>query len=335
MRKKIRDSALKSSTALVAASMLSPLALLFNPQSALAACSTSGVDPVTLSCAANTSTANTTNNTSPNAATSDRIQSFNADLIGQVDGGVTVDTFGLNLVTTKATGAIAFTNNGAVTTNQNAVNALQLDGNGGAVTYGGTGTITTTGTSGNGLHITNIGAGTIAATASAITTSNGTAIQAVGVDGLVTVNPQGAINAAGLGINATSSGTGGIAVTTTAAGTINATTLGILAQSSGTAGNVSVTTAGVIGGGTPVGGTGISADITNAASAGTIGVTAAMSSPAAMVFWRRRSTTRPAPMPASMSAVPAARPRRGEPASPLRSPAPTIPATCWSIAPAM
>src|SRR5450756_2057723 len=114
MLKKRRDSAFRVSAfkgcaALVAVSMFGPLALLFNPQSALAACSTSGVDPVTVSCAANTSTANTTNTTSPNAATSDRIQQFNADLIGQINSGVTVDTFGLNLVTTKANGCLLYT----------------------------------------------------------------------------------------------------------------------------------------------------------------------------------------------------------------------------------
>lgn len=73
MRNKRRNAALKGSTALVAISMLSLPALLVNPQGAFAACSTSGSDPVTVSCAANTSTTNTTNNTSPNAATSDRI----------------------------------------------------------------------------------------------------------------------------------------------------------------------------------------------------------------------------------------------------------------------
>jgi hypothetical protein len=90
MLKKRRDSAFKGCIALGAVSIFGPLALLFNPQSALAACSTSGTDPVTVSCAANTSTANTTNTTSPNAATSDRIQQFNADLIGQINSGVTV-----------------------------------------------------------------------------------------------------------------------------------------------------------------------------------------------------------------------------------------------------
>jgi uncharacterized protein with beta-barrel porin domain len=278
MLKKRRDSAFRVSAfkgcaALVAVSMFGSLALLFNPQSALAACSTSGVDPVTVSCAANTSTANTTNTTSPNAATSDRIQRFNADLIGQINSGVTVDTFGLNLVTTKANGGIAFTNSGAVTSNQN-VNALQLDGNGGAVTYGGAGSITDTG-GGDGLRLSNLGAGTITATVSgAVTTAAGDAISATGVDGLVTVNGQGAINAVGAnGVRAISNGIGGVTVNTNAAATINANGFGVLAQSLGTAGNVTVTTAGVIGGG-PVGGRGIEADIITATNAGTVTVTA-------------------------------------------------------------
>ena len=64
-----------------------------------------------------------------------------AGLAVEQDPPLAADTFGLNLVTTKANGGIAFTNSGAVTSNQN-VNALQIDGNGGAVTYGGAGSIT-------------------------------------------------------------------------------------------------------------------------------------------------------------------------------------------------
>src|SRR3954463_16775294 len=111
MRKDLSAAALKRSTALVV-SMLALPALLVSPQRALAACATTGTDPVTVSCLANTTTVNNTNSVSPNAATSDRIQSFNADLVGQVGAGVTVNGYGLNLVTTKAAGGIAFTNNG-------------------------------------------------------------------------------------------------------------------------------------------------------------------------------------------------------------------------------
>ena len=98
---------------------------------ALAACGTSGADPVTFTCAANTTTTNPSNTTSPNGATSDRIQSFNADLIGQVNSGVTVNTFGLNLVSTKPNGTISFTNNGTITAG--GLEVLKLDGGGGNV----------------------------------------------------------------------------------------------------------------------------------------------------------------------------------------------------------
>src|SRR5580704_2404523 len=77
-------------------------AVVAAPSSAWAACATTGTDPVTLTCAANTATGGTTNTTSPNAATTSRTQQFAADLIGQVNTGVTISTSGLDLVTTKA-----------------------------------------------------------------------------------------------------------------------------------------------------------------------------------------------------------------------------------------
>ncbi|WP_426615974.1 autotransporter outer membrane beta-barrel domain-containing protein [Bradyrhizobium sp. McL0616] len=239
---------------------------------ALAACATSGTDPVSVTCAADTTTTNTTNN-STGIATVARIQSFNADLIGQVGSGVTIDGFGLDLVTTKASGGINFTNAGTVTTGQN-VNALQLVGNGGAVTYGGVGTVTATG-AGSGLQLGNTGSGSITATVGgAVTASNGSAISAVGVDGAVTVNVRGAISATQGGVLASTSGIGDVTVTTTAAGTIESSHIGgIIAQSSGGGGNVVVTTAGVIGGITPIFGPAIEATIANPASTGIIDVT--------------------------------------------------------------
>jgi uncharacterized protein with beta-barrel porin domain len=128
-------------------------ALLAAPSGAWAQCSTSGTDPVTVTCAVNTATNNTTNTTSPNPATSDRVQQFGADLSGQVNTGVTVSNYGLNLVTTKSNGGINFTNNGAINSNDS-VSALRLDGNGGTVSYTGSGSITG-GTSQNGLVLTN------------------------------------------------------------------------------------------------------------------------------------------------------------------------------------
>jgi uncharacterized protein with beta-barrel porin domain len=269
-----RGRAPNGSTATVLASIVGLSILLANPQSAFAACSTSGVDPVTVTCAANTSTTSSTNSTSPNASTSDSIQRFNADLIGQVNGGVTIDTFGLTLVTMNGAGGVAFTNSGVVTNNQIS-STLALVGNGGAVTYGGTGAVTNTG-SGGGLSLSNLAAGTITATPSgAVSSTTSAAITAIGIDGLVTVNGQGAINGGGvggIGIVAQSNGTGGIIVSTNAAGTINATHDGILVNG-GTDGNISITTAGVIGGGTPVGDFGILVG-NFGPSAGTVAVTA-------------------------------------------------------------
>src|ERR1700760_2263255 len=74
------------------------VALSAAPSNTWAACSTAGTDPVTLTCAANTTTTNTTNTTSPNPSTSDHTQQFAADLIGQVNTGVTVNGLGLTLM---------------------------------------------------------------------------------------------------------------------------------------------------------------------------------------------------------------------------------------------
>jgi outer membrane autotransporter protein len=191
------------------------LAALLPSTDAFAQCATSGNDPVTLACAANTTTTATTNTTSPNAATSDRTQQFNADLIGQVGSGVTVSGVGLNLVTTKAGGGISFTNSGAVTTTA-ASNALELDSNGGTVSYSGAGTISST-VAVNGLVLSNTGSGAISVnTSGTIGTSaarveNGVlATAASGGIGITT----GTIWAIVDGINAevTGGGSGGITV---------------------------------------------------------------------------------------------------------------------------
>ena len=106
----------------------SPLWPVIGEPSALAqSCSTSGVDPVTVTCSnpgGAVATNNTTNLVSPNAATNDRIQSFDADLNGNVTATTTINGAGLNLISTKVNGGITMTNDGAVTANQ-ALNALQ------------------------------------------------------------------------------------------------------------------------------------------------------------------------------------------------------------------
>src|SRR5437879_4257082 len=74
--------------------------LSIQPEHAQAQCATTGTNPVTLTCAANTTTTQTSNVASPNPATSDQTQDFNASIVGQVNTGVTVNGFGLNIVST-------------------------------------------------------------------------------------------------------------------------------------------------------------------------------------------------------------------------------------------
>jgi len=165
-----RRSTLLATTALTGAMLAAAMA---SPQSARAqSCATSGTDPVTITCNApgNTITLNnSTNSTSP-TTTNANSQVFNADLIGNITAGTTMDGFGLALTTTKANGGVAITNNGVLTT----FTALQLNGNGGAVTYTGTGTITS---GGEGLELNN--SGTISATINNnISSANGSGIVA-------------------------------------------------------------------------------------------------------------------------------------------------------------
>ncbi|MDO9381245.1 MAG: autotransporter domain-containing protein [Hyphomicrobiaceae bacterium] len=197
------------------------------PSLALAACATTGVAPatVTVACAANTVTTNTTNSTSP-AATSDRIQSFNANLIGQVNSGVTVSGFGLELISTAANGSVQFTNNGTVTLPSGAA-VIQLQGNGGGVSYTGSGNITGGGANTFGIQMLDNGAGAGAVSFNA----TGGSVTAVG-------------NSA-FGIGVFTNGTGGVSVTTVAGHTIQvvdtfsgSSNRGIYVTDSGATGNI-------------------------------------------------------------------------------------------------
>jgi outer membrane autotransporter protein len=154
--------------------------VLMAPQQTLAACSTSGTNPVTILCAENTTTTDTTNSTSPNPATSDRRQLFDANLIGQVNAGVTVSGFGLLLVANAGGAGINFTNNGSV------IGGATLQGNGGTINYSGNGSISNSSLA-SALVIGNAGTGVInfgtAATPIAPNFSAGTGIQIVTNDG--------------------------------------------------------------------------------------------------------------------------------------------------------
>jgi autotransporter-associated beta strand protein len=155
----------QSSTVTRVALSICILAILFiQSETALAQCATTGTNPVTLTCATNTTTTNTSNVASPNPTTSDRTQDFNASIVGQINSGVTVNGFGLSLVTTLPGSTISVTNNGSITTNQNGFRALQVApgalGNFGTFSYSGTGSITNTG-NGDALNISNGGTGGI------------------------------------------------------------------------------------------------------------------------------------------------------------------------------
>ena len=172
--------------------------LLMQSENALAACTTTGFAPVTLTCAANTTTTNTTNTASP-ATTSDRAQSLFSSIIAQVNGGVTVDGFGLNLITTLPGSTVSVTNDGSITTNQNnnTVRALEVTagaaGNFGTFTYSGTGSISNTG-SGDALNISNSGTGgisiTVSGTSTIAATNTGAGIGTGGGTGAVGVTVQ-------------------------------------------------------------------------------------------------------------------------------------------------
>lgn len=249
---------------------------------ALAACTVTAA-PNVVTCT-NTTTTNTTNTNAGTALSSDREQLFNAGgaVTATVSGGATIDGFGLALTNTQApvgAGDITFTNSGAVAVSSGnspthgGISAVNLNGRGGTITYTGNGSVSGV----SGIAATTVGSGAVTVTAGAITTFGGLAIAADAVDGLVTVNVQGALNGlvAGGGIDASSSGTGGVTVTTTAAGSINsASGYGIQLHTEGTGGNLSATTAGVIVTGTGVGLRGIDAEIFNTANAGTIHITA-------------------------------------------------------------
>jgi len=246
------------------------------------ACVANGTTTVTVDCTANTATTNTTNTTSTNTTTNDRIQSFDANLVGTIPtgigSGVIVAGAGFELTATGTSPhTIDMTNNGAVSVPLAGVStgALQLDGNGGAITYGGSGTVAG-GSSNIGLYITNAagditfnGTGKISSgfasgiytqtTGSGVTTLNiandvtgagvffGT-VTAFGVNGLTTVNmTAGTITGNTAAIEAHSNLNGGVTVNMTGGslGTSAAApagNTGIFAQSAGAFGDVTVTT---------------------------------------------------------------------------------------------
>jgi len=111
-----------------------------------------------VNCNADTITTNSTNLNGTNPISSDEQQRFNngAAISATVEPGVTVGGFGLELTENAGTPLpIVMRNQGQLTT-ANAVNALQLSGNGGPIRYFGNGSIINTAKEGTALFVNNV-----------------------------------------------------------------------------------------------------------------------------------------------------------------------------------
>src|SRR5262245_26601376 len=140
----------------------------------------SGSNPVQVTVSSNTTT---TNDTHPTGAPNARGYVVADDIVGLVGAGRWVRGFGLRLETTDVNGAIALTNHGVINIDQ-PIAALELIGNGGLVSYAGTGAIINH--DGAALNIVNsVGSGGVNATIGHdISANNATA---------VSINTHGAI----------------------------------------------------------------------------------------------------------------------------------------------
>jgi hypothetical protein len=211
--------------------LVSVAALSMAVTDASAACT---VTPAgTVNCLASTTTTNTTNTNGATNPSSDRAQEFNngANITGVMTA--TVDGYGLQLSLINAgPNTIDVINSGTVTTSQDPVNALELNGNGGSVTYTGTGTVSTTGGNGHALAITNSGAG-------GVTVTNDGILNSAAVQGLFIVTQgTGTITANGSG--AVSGGFGGIFATANDAADINITSAGAISGHLGPSGGTGI-----------------------------------------------------------------------------------------------
>jgi hypothetical protein len=225
------------------------------------AISVSGTNPTRVTVASNTTTTNTTFNANvPN----DRDYIFADHVTGTVNAGVTLDGFGLFLQSTRSNGRAALTNNGSVSVNS-PLDALALEGHGGAVTYAGSGTVTNVGdgralfldnNSGNitatinnnisanlgsaiRLNTTGPGIATLTQAASTlvsnVTNAGADDVISIFAEGGIVANLNGAIAGGSSGLRATSTG----AITINTSGTINADDQAILAFGNG-AGSITI-----------------------------------------------------------------------------------------------
>jgi fibronectin-binding autotransporter adhesin len=122
----------------------------------------------TVNCSGTFATSNTTNQNGSNATSTDREQLFNkgSNINATIQSGTSITNYGLALTQGTLGGTVSLTNQGQVTTNHN-FNALEIDGNGGTVSYSGNGSAISTGVSSTpgtafaGLAIYNNGTGDV------------------------------------------------------------------------------------------------------------------------------------------------------------------------------
>jgi outer membrane autotransporter protein len=206
-------------------------------------------------CAATT----TTNTTNLNAATSpatDREYLFdptNAPNTNPVTATVNglIDGYGIAITNAQTTGTTTtFTNNSTITLTAGVPSAggtaaLNITGDGGLVTYNGTGAVNDGAQGTDAIVITNSGGGINFTSANgAITASGGIAISAADTGGGVTIDltgGTGGVSGSTIGISATDSGMGAVTVTTGDQTVTGGSGEGILATNTG-GGAVIVTT---------------------------------------------------------------------------------------------
>jgi hypothetical protein len=151
--------------------------LLIYPHVALAAFAVTNNG--TINCTANTVTTATTNLNGAISQSSDQIQLFTngSPINATITSNVTVSGFGLRLIEgagqVNPVEPITVTNNGAVNTQILGNPALQIDGNGGLITYSGAGSLSSTSTQNGsvGLKVSNPDGGAISITTGAGTIS--------------------------------------------------------------------------------------------------------------------------------------------------------------------
>ncbi len=230
------------------------------PQTANAACAVSATGSV--NCNADTTSTETINIDGGNPSSSARTQRFHngAAITGAIQPGVTVSGFGLEL-TAKPGGKntqepITVDDQGQVTTGNN-VNALQLSGDGGSISYAGDGSISNTNNNKAALDIRNVRGDISAATGNgAISGATGINARTTKGGALTITTGSGLISGgSGPGVQA-STRNGALAVTVGTGGVVSHARNNSAITATSTNGNISVTANGTVDGDGTVAGKG-------------------------------------------------------------------------------